>query len=159
MKFQLLSPVAILIFSQGVLAGGDFGDTEIASAKQTIVHRLQIQKISDLNFGEASPGDGSKIITAGNTETNENASFQVSGEPNRAYQIILPPDNSVKMVTGSGGANREIVIKDFNSTPSRLGRLDNVGQSKIYVGATRGSIPTTQKTGEYVGQFYITVVY
>jgi hypothetical protein len=158
MKLQLIS--ALLFVSAGAAnATTSFGDSSSAVATQTIVHKLQIQKISDLNFGEASPGDGAKTVLAGNSENRENASFEIRGEPTRGFQIILPARNSVKMVTGNGGGNREIVIQDFSSTPSSGGALDSNGKSMIYVGATRAAISDNQKTGEYVGQFYVTVVY
>lgn len=158
MKLQLIS--VLLFLSAGVAhATASFGDSSSAVAIQTIVHKLQIQKISDLNFGEASPGDGVKTILPGNSENKENASFEIRGEPTRGFQIILPARNSVKMITGSGGSNREIVIQDFASTPSHGGTLNPNGKSMIYVGATRAAISESQKTGEYVGQFYVTVVY
>lgn len=158
MKLQQLS-VLFFIFSATANANPSIGDSTAAMATQTIVQRLQIKKISDLNFGEASPGDGPKTILAGGVETRENASFEVQGEPLRAFQVILPAPNSVKMINGPGGANREIVIQDFNSTPAGGGLLDQAGKTTVFVGATRQAIPANQKVGDYAGQFYVTVVY
>lgn len=135
------------------------GDSATANANQTIVSRLQIQKISDLNFGEASPGDAAKTIAPGNSENRENASFEVVGEPQRVFQIVLPARNSVKMISGFGGPNREILIQEFASTPSQIGVLDRRGTSTVFVGATRQGISNSQRPGEYSGQFSITVVY
>lgn len=158
MKLQLLSSLFLAI-STAATAAPNLGDSTSAMATQTIVHRLQIKKVSDLNFGEASPGDGPKTIAPGVADTRENASFEITGEPLRIFQIILPPKNSVKMVLGNGGANREILIQSFDSTPLVGGNLDANGKSLIFVGATRDAISLQQKTGDYVGQFFVTVVY
>ncbi|MNL49879.1 hypothetical protein D3C87_1728470 [compost metagenome] len=158
MKFQLIFAV-VMTTSFLAEAATRFSDSASAIAKQQIVHRLQIKKVSDLNFGEASPGDGPKLIPAGTAENAENASFEVRGEPSRMYQIVLPGNNSVVMTTSGGGPNGEITIKEFNSFPARAGVMDPNGGSTIYVGALREAISTKQKVGEYTGQFVITVVY
>ncbi|WP_374076373.1 DUF4402 domain-containing protein [Bdellovibrio bacteriovorus] len=158
MKIQLIS-ASLLLMSLGASAAPNFGDSASAVATQRIVHRLQISKVSDLNFGEASPGDGPVTVMPGVSENTENASFEVRGEPSRLYQIILPANNSVKMLNGNGGADREILIKEFLSFPARAGTLDGTGKSMIFVGAKRDAISNKQKVGDYIGQFYITVVY
>ncbi|MFV3409173.1 DUF4402 domain-containing protein [Bdellovibrio bacteriovorus] len=135
------------------------GDSTVGTARQTIVNRLQIEKISDLNFGEASPGEGPKTVRAGFMETDENASFEVSGEQFRFFQIILPDNNTVKMDTAGGGPNKEIRIVSFHSFPHKLGYLNQSGKSMVYVGAHREGISPNQSPGEYSGQFQITVVY
>lgn len=140
-------------------SAGRLGDATTAYATQKIVHRLEISKISDLNFGEASPGDGPLTVLPGVSETTENASFEVHGEPNRLFQIVLPANSSVKMINGGGGKDREILIKEFLSFPVRAGLLDNSGKTMIYVGAKRDAISPKQKVGDYVGQFVVTVVY
>lgn len=156
---QWISFISAILTAGSVQAAPYFSDSASAYAKQTIVHRLQITKVSDLDFGEASPGDGPKTILPGTTETRENASFEVIGEPQRCFQIILPQKNSVKMVNSGGGVGREIMIQEFSSYPSRTGTLGSNGKSMVYVGATREAISSRQKTGDYLGQFYVTVVY
>lgn len=155
----VLSLLVLSLFSSTSLATPYFSDSTSGYARQTIVHKLQIRKVSDLDFGEASPGDGPKTIAPGASETRENASFEVSGEPLRYFQIILPPRKSVHMINGGGGPQREIAIEEFTSYPHRSGALDQSGRSMIYVGATREAISTSQKAGDYMGRFYITVVY
>ncbi|WP_374029438.1 DUF4402 domain-containing protein [Bdellovibrio bacteriovorus] len=158
MKIQLIS-AALFIFSLKSYAGPHFGDAATASATQRIVHRLQISKVSDLHFGEASPGDGPLTISPGISENGENASFEIHGEPNRLIQILLPPDNSIKMIQGSGGQDKEIIIKEFLSFPSRKAILDGNGRAMIFVGAKRDAISAKQNAGDYAGQFVITVIY
>lgn len=153
--------VLILIFAwehQG-LAAGNWGDTVTATARQTVVQKIEIRRISDLNFGEAVPGEGPKTISPGTSENAENASFQVHGEGSRLFQIILPTSGSVTMVTGSGGQDREIKIQSFDSYPQQSGLLDSTGRAIVYVGAKRDALSTTQKPGVYEGQFTVTVVY
>lgn len=158
MKIQLLFALFPLLSCVAYAAGG-FSDSTSGFAKQKIVQKLQITKISDLNFGEASPGDGAKVIPAGVSENNENASFEVRGEPFRLFQIVLPSDNSVKMINGSGGTHKEILIKSFESYPAKAGILTDMGRSTIFIGASREAISSRQVVGDYIGQFYITVVY
>lgn len=158
MKLQLLF-VLLTLISETTFAGASFGDSASATARMSIVHKINIKKISDLNFGEASPGDGPKTVAPGIAENFENASFEIQGEPLRNYQIVLPPNNSVKMITGSGGVHREVTIREFASIPNRAGFLDSNGRSFLFVGATREAISPNQKTGDYSGQFYVTVVY
>lgn len=159
MRMQIKSVLSLLLLGEMAVAAPYFSDTSSAYAKQTIVRRLQIKKVSDLNFGEASPGDGPKIVSPGTSESRENASFEVVGEPQRYFQIILPQKNSVKMKNGLGGLHREILIQEFSSYPARTGTLGPSGKSMIYVGAKREAISAQQKTGDYVGQFFVTVVY
>lgn len=158
MKIQLIS-TSLFLFSASAWSAPNFGDSASAVATQRIVQRLQISKISDLNFGEASPGDGPATVFPGVSENTENASFEVRGEPHRLFQIVLPGNNSVKMTQGNGGTDREIVIKEFLSFPARAGTLDNMGRSMIFVGAKRDVISPKQKVGDYMGQFEIIVVY
>lgn len=139
--------------------GGSIDGTTQASAIQKIVQKLQIIKISDLDFGEASPGDGVKVVAPGQQETFENASFRVIGEPRKSFVIFLPPPNSVTMKLGAGGPNQEIKLIQFTSNPSSNGLLDNSGQAMIYVGASREAISLSAKAGDYSGTFVVTVIY
>ena len=159
MKLQFIFGCIVFLYLNVAGAGPYFSDSASGYAKQKIVHRLQIKKISDLDFGEASPGDAAKSIAPGSSENRENASFEVAGEPRRSYQIILPQKNSVKLVTGAGGPHREILIEDFKSSPAKVGVLDGNGKGMVFVGATREALSSRLKTGDYLGQFYVTVVY
>lgn len=121
---------------------------------------ISITKQSDLAFGKSAQNSTSKTVPPDTTETATNASFQVSGDPNTAYSIILPSDGTVNMTTGAGGANETIAINSFQSNPSGAnGLLDGAGIQMLYVGATRATIPGTQVAGSYSGTFTITVSY
>jgi hypothetical protein len=146
----------ILISSAHASSSSNSAD---ASLIQRIIHKIQIARISDLNFGEASPGDQQKTINPGQQENSENASFRVTGEPYRSFFILLPAANSVLLKLGPGGPSREIQINQFQSFPANMGRLNASGESMVFVGATRDKIAANQQAGDYLGNFIVTVVY
>lgn len=120
---------------------------------------LKISTVSDLDFGTGSPGDFSKTISPGTSETSTNASFSVTGEPNTAYTITLP--SSATLQTGNGNKKDTINLSNFQSFPIQgaNGLLDTSGNQMVFIGATRDSLKTTQLAGSYSGSFSITVVY
>lgn len=139
-------------------------DSATASAFQDVMTRISIEKKSDLFFGQAPQGDREKTVLAGTSETSENASFVVTGDPDRSYTILLPTDGSVTMTNVSSGTEIEkynkIEVYRFTSFPlSFEGHLDSQGRQTIYVGATRQALHPRQSPGRYVGSFSITVVY
>lgn len=137
--------------------------TASAYASQTVVQTIKIEKISDLQFGNAPQGDGPKQIAAGTSESLENASFEVTGEAGRSFFIILPFNGVVTMNwMGSEEATadaRPIPVNQFRSHPSLFGSLDAQGKLRVFVGATRSALHPRQRPGQYTGQFSVTVVY
>ena len=152
------SLASLLLASQSALASIN-SETAEAFASQKVTQKIQISKISDLNFGEASPGDSPKTVPPGQQDNMENASFRVVGEPFRNFFIFLPPANSVVMKLGSGGPNSQIRVDQFQSFPSQMGQLGARGETIVLVGATREALSVQQKNGDYVGGFTVTVVY
>jgi hypothetical protein len=155
----LISAIALLILNVSrpilVRAAGTAG-----TAVQTVIAALTIRNISDLDFGVGAPSDPEKTIPPGSSETTENGSFQVFGEPSRPYSIILPADGSVKMRTGLGLFPDEIISVDrFTSFPSQSGLLGPAGESMLYIGATRSALTPKQKQGRYTGLYFVQVVY
>ncbi len=127
---------------------------------QSVISQIGIRKVSDLDFGVAATGDPFKIVAPGNSEGGENASFEVSGEPDYQFTIILPADGTVQLTTSSQrGGKKEIPVYAFKSNPQLVGQLDNSGKKLIYVGATRGTLAKNQAPGQYQGQFTVTVSY
>ncbi len=132
----------------------------IAQALQKVIAKLEIAKLSDLDFGEAPQGDVAKTIAPGASENGENASFNVVGEPDRAFTVRLPGDGTVKLETdGGGAANKEIAVSGFASFPATTGQLSASGSQMLFVGATRGQLLDNQQTGTYSGSFTVEVVY
>lgn len=137
-----------------------FAATTTGTATQTVVATLKITRISDLNFGQAEQGAQSYTIPPGQSDTPENASFLVSGEPLRQYQITLPDDVTVTMITKGGGTpQKEIPVQKFKSYPANTGQLNQKGQQTLLVGATRPALLADQQPGLYEGQFTVCVVY
>lgn len=136
-------------------------ETEFATIEQRVISSLNITKRSDMVFPVAVAGDGGYTIIPTSSETSENASFLISGEPNMAFRVILPGDNQVKLRSVKqldGG--RFISVNGFDSNlKTSSGRLDRRGEFLLFVGASREAIPRTLPSGLYRGTFSVTVVY
>lgn len=132
----------------------------VANALQSVFAALSITKASDLDFGSAPQGDNTKTVAPGTSESPENGSFTVAGDPGRAYSITLPSDGTVKMITAGGGsADKEISVGSFQSYPGTNGTIGAGGSELLLVGAARASLSATQVVGSYSGSFTVTVVY
>jgi len=118
---------------------------------------IKITDVSELDFGNGGPGDLSKQILPGTSETSTNGSFLITGDPNVSYSIVLPVTASMK--TGSGPNTDTITISNFQSFPSGTGALGASGSQTLFIGATRAALRLNQKAGLYSGTFSITVVY
>lgn len=128
------------------------------TAKMKVVTALSVTNISDLVFAEASPGAAAETVDADQTETAQNASFEIAGEPNRAVTVSLPQDGAVRMATNGGGsADTEVAVNQFTS--NGLSQIDPSGTSTLFVGATRDALSSTQVAGDYEGNFIVDIVY
>lgn len=156
---RMLTPVLLTLLATAFAGPGGTDSSTQGFAVQRIVNKLQINKVSDLNFGEASPGDSAKTVPPGSSENGENASFRVQGEAGRPFFLFLPQNGSVKMTLGNGGPDREIGVDQFQSSVGTQGLLDGNGQAMIFVGATRKALSNRLKSGDYIGSFTVTVIY
>lgn len=144
------------------MCSSSFAAVGTAQALQVVETAISIQKESDLDFGTAVQGDAQKTVSAGTSEDSENASFKVSGQPNKAYTIALPENDTVIMTTGAGsGIEQMIPVNNFHSYPAQgaNGLLDATGEEMLYVGATRDALLPNQEAGNYAANFTVTVVY
>lgn len=132
-----------------------------ANVTSYVVRAINIEKVSDLNFGIGIPGDSSKVVLPGNSENDENASFKISGEPGALFNINLPMANGIIINNGAGGSSQtEIKISNFKTNADNtFPKFNDQGQFKLFVGATRASIRQDQIPGPYVGFFPVVVVY
>ena len=156
MKRTLLSLSVILLPSL------TFAASDTAQALQVVETAIAIAQQSDLQFGTANQGDLGKTIAAGTSENAENASFTVSGEPNKQFTIQLPAAGDVNMITSGGGDPTKIIaVNNFTSYPAAgaNGVLSSLGQQELYVGATRDAILPNQQAGSYSDTFTVTVLY
>lgn len=130
-----------------------FAAHESLKAWTEVVSAIHLSKTRDLDFGEGLQGDPPKNIAP-----QSGAQFQVTGEPHRAYQILIP--NQVVLKTASGDSpNEQIQVTAFQSFPDKSGKLDCDGRQNLNIGATRGSLLPTQKSGVYLAPFTVTVMY
>lgn len=138
-----------------------FSAQRAAQGRVKIIKALSIVKNSDLNFPSAVQGDGAATVPSGTSENASNASFTVNGQANTSYNIILPNNGTVQMITAGGGLNKSINVDNFTSfpAPGANGLLNGSGTQKIFVGATRAVISSNQVTGNYTTSFQITVIY
>lgn len=131
-----------------------------AQATLTVTTMLQVKTVSDLNFGTSSAGEQSKIIPAGTVDNPENASFIVQGEPNKAYNVILPSDDAVIMKTDDEGTNASISVYNFTSnTQSGNYQTGSEGKQFLFVGATHAPLKLNQIAGSYRAVFTVTIGY
>src|SRR5690606_32947053 len=106
---------------------------------------FMITNTQGLVFGSFAAGSGGTVtISSSNVRSASGdvflfpsaqvtaAEFTVSGAPNNAYTIDLPPNDFVKL-TGSGGG---MLVTDFTSNPSITGQLNAGGSQVLRVGAT-----------------------
>lgn len=128
-----------------------------AKSKVKVINGIQINKVSDLVFSEAGVGSTAETVPADVVETPKNASFEISGEANRAIAITLPPDGTIKMTTGGSGPDNEIAVNGFMSNNPTT--IDANGQLDLFVGATRAELTSTQALGDYEATFTVDVVY
>jgi|GEM_PF-6023956 len=132
--------------------------TGTAKAKMKVINALAVTPVSDLIFAEAAAGAPAETVDAGGAETDQNASFAVTGEAGKAIVVTLPGDGVVKMMTGGGGSpDNEIAVDTFTSNaPAAIG---GAGTVDLFVGATRAALSATQAAGDYEADFTVDVVY
>ena len=134
-----------------------------------IVQPIQINRLSDLEFGDIAAGtssngtviidpNGNRTSTGGvvlmTVTTNYNAaSFTVNGYPNAAFSIVLP--SSIDIYSNS----YSMLINNFTSNiGATVSVLNALGQANINVGATL-NVDNNQSPGLYSGSFDVTVAY
>lgn len=133
--------------------------SENATATITVNENLQISRIQDLDFGVVYLGSEAQQIAP---EESSAAAFQISGQTNTQYSIILPMDDSVVMTTDDGSDDfKKIPLNNFSSSPQQgpNGFLGGNGQQVLKVGATRSAITDNHHTGSYSATFTVEVVY
>lgn len=138
-----------------------YSATEFAHIEQRVIASLKIVKKSDMLFPDAISGDGPYSIPASSSDTPENASFIVSGEPGKVFRVILPQDGQVKLRRrGHFGKRSTVKINRFKSNlNNNFGKISKRGTQELFVGATRESLLPNQKSGRYRGHFHVTVIY
>lgn len=145
--------IAAMIFS-GYQAQGAVGT---AKAKMKVVTALAVNQVSDLIFNDAAAGAAEETVAADTTDNAQNASFAITGEPNRPVTVTLPQDGTITMVTGGASPDESIAVNSFSS--NNVTQLDASGNAELLVGATRAALSPTQVSGDYEANFTVDVVY
>lgn len=130
--------------------------TQMGHIRQTIESTLTITRLSDLVFPDSYPGAPAITVDPTFNENSMNASFLVSGESNKRVKVMLP---SGIIQLRNINNNDSINVRNLRYNTTNRSVLNNNGEMKIYVGATRDRISTRIKPGEYTGTFLITVIY
>lgn len=126
-----------------------------ALAKAQVKKSISISKTQDLDFGVGFTGDTALTVNPADASA---ATFTVTGEKNKAYNVVLP--GSVTMSTGDGvGPDKQIEVTGFSSNPNASGNLGTGGSQAVSVGGTRAALTSNQESGDYSGVFTVTVTY
>lgn len=171
---KLLASAAV---AAGLLAGGtafaQAANTSSASAvgSVTIVRPLTITKNSDLAFGRivrprtggtgtvTLANTGNAVVAASGavalTSTTSRAQFTVDGEGGQSVTTSIPA--TVNLTSGTNSI-AVTLLPDFGNTVTLSGALAAAGSSTLNVGGSF-SLPDTQATGAYTGNFTVTVTY
>jgi hypothetical protein len=137
-----------------------------ADAAANIITIIEIEKVTDLHFGDIVPStvEGYVVVTSGGLRddfenvtlldqftTHSAASFTVKGEADATYSIVLPDDDEVSL-TGPGTA---MLLSAFehNATKTLEG-----GTETFDVGA-KLTVGEGQTAGLYEATFNVTVAY
>ena len=128
----------------------------VAYPAQAAKKPLSAKVASNLGFSQAVTGDAPQIVAPGSSENAFNGSFELRGDSNASF-FILPPSGSVNLVRSGG--SETIPVFSFTANPSGQGTLGPNGRATVFVGATLGSISTSQRSGTYSGQFVMTFSY
>ncbi len=129
-----------------------------ALVKMRVFAAVAVNTISDMLFTDAVSGAAAETVPADTVETSQNASFVITGEPNRAITVTLPQDGQVIMVNSAGsGSDAEIPINQFTSNNPQS--IESSGSTELFVGASRETLSPTQLPGDYSSQFIVDVVY
>ena len=146
----------------GLASSGAQAASDTGTANATIVQAIGITAVNTLEFGDILNGaantvtispasvqsatDGTQLIGG----TVQAASFDVTGDPSRAYTVSLPVSTTV---TGPGPA---MTVNNF--THNSGGALGVAGTDTFNVGADL-IVANGQTAGAYTGTFTVTVNY
>jgi|GEM_PF-1562894 len=134
--------------------------TGVGIARQYVSGALSIYKVSDLDFGAALAGAPRLRLPNLNSETPQNASFRIQGEPRQTVTTSFPTGSIFldHPVTAD-----QIEVRRFRSRPGGQSggtvRIRNTGERMLYISAQRQAIPLGVAPGQYTGSFIVDVVY
>ena len=172
MNRNLISLAAsVLALALPAVAHAQTSASVSASGSTTIMRPITITKTADLAFGKiVKPGTGSGTVTLANSAdtvtaaagavavaggTTSRAKFTIDGEGGQAVSVSVPSS-----FTMSKGVDSITVTlsPDLGSSVTLSNALGAAGTASLNVGGSF-SLPSTQVTGVYTGNFTVTVAY
>lgn len=162
------------VLSVSTTASAQSTGNAYAYGKTKIVAGLSLAKTQDLQFGQIvrstvagtvtlDPSSANRVaaggVTIGQNAGNTAARFVATGEPAYLYTLTLPSTVALTKTVTSGTAPT-MNVTAFTSTlgASGIGTLAADGTQTFSVGGTL-NIGASQETGDYQGQFNVTVSY
>lgn len=124
------------------------------SVRVTLQQGLSITTNGNLQYGNLVQGDGPATISPEQTEGR--AWLTVRGEPNRQFQVDLSA-TEVTLTRDGSGSGAGILVNNFQT--QRPNVLNASGTAEIYLGASRGAIPSNLPRGQYSADLNLTVRY
>ena len=169
-----LAIATVAVFSANSASAQNTGNAW-AYGKTKIVAGLQLAKTQDLQFGQIvrsaiagtvtlDAASANRVaaggVTIGQNAGNTSARFTATGEPGYLYSLTLPTTPVALTKTVTSGTAPTMNVTNFTSTlgSSAIGTLGTDGTQIFSVGGTL-NIGASQETGEYQGQFNVTVTY
>jgi hypothetical protein len=139
--------------------------TQSTTASARVLAKIQLAKLTDLNFGDlvAGAAAGTVVVDIAGARTStggvslaagtvSQASFTVTGEPNKSYTITVPAS-----VTLNSGANT-MAVNTFVLNPVTPATIPVGGTQALNIGATL-NVGANQATGSYTNTFNVVVAY
>lgn len=129
---------------------------------------LSVVRLEDMAFGSIIPNGGGTVLlrpqgnhrsTTGtlvlmSTPPAQCARFQVTGQKNAMYAVLVPPS---VVLTRRGGADT-IAVTGFTLKSDNSYKIQGNGWDRFSVGGTLAVGPG-QRAGTYSGLWFVTVVY
>lgn len=149
--------------------GGDYAAVGIRGGDATahIIQPIEINKITDLRFGNIAAGTAAGAVVISTTgdrsslgnvtlidagDNSSAAKFDITGHPDATFTISLPL--SIRIATGI----YEMEVIDFESSLGDSSILNAQGEASLKVGATL-NVEANQEPGFYTGSFDVTISY
>lgn len=117
--------------------------------------RIRLRAIRDLSFGYLSPGQAALTVDPLNPAPGTYpAQLSVDGDPWTEFGVILPDLADLRKGQSS------IPVSGFTTDlPNNQGRLNELGEGIIQIGATVGPVPLQAQGGSYSTRVTVTVYY
>lgn len=165
---SIIAVVFAVVLSTSVFAQNT--STVAATSTAKVISKIEIAQVTPLNFGsiaQTAQGGTVTLSAASDVATYSNSStvvglssesrgrFNVSGEANAVYSIVLPGTATLTKVSSTETMTISSFVTGNSLTASTL---DGTGNDSFYVGAVL-TVGELQAVGTYNGTYNVTVNY